>query len=120
LKLILLPHIKENAFGKSIYIDTLNCVENHIHLLISLGTEQTIAKTAQLIKGESSNWINKNNLTGKHFEWQDDYIALSVSNSAADKVRSYIKNQEEHHKRMSFAEEYNRFLDLTGLSENIK
>jgi hypothetical protein len=80
-----------------------------------LGNEQTIAKTAMLIKGESSNWINKNRMLKTHFEWQDDYIALSVSNSAANKVRNYILIQEEHHRKMSFIEEYNRFIDLAGL-----
>lgn len=54
LKPLLLSHIKENSKTKEIFIDTLNCVEDHIHLLISLGTEQTISKIAMLIKGESS------------------------------------------------------------------
>jgi len=58
-KPLLLLHIKENSIKKEIFIDTLNCVSDHIHLLISLGTEQTIAKTAMLIKGESSSWIIK-------------------------------------------------------------
>ena len=62
LKPILLQHIKENSIKKEIFIDTLNCVSDHIHLLVSLGTEETIAKTAMLIKGESSFWINKQKL----------------------------------------------------------
>ncbi len=49
LKPILLQHIKENSVKKGIFIDTLNCVEDHIHLLVSLGSEQTISKTAMLI-----------------------------------------------------------------------
>ncbi|MDR7211388.1 type III secretory pathway component EscR [Flavobacterium piscis] len=56
----------------------------------------------QLIKGESSFWINKNQLTKEKFEWQDEYFAFSVSESIIDKVRDYIKNQEEHHKRKLF------------------
>ncbi len=59
LKPLLLSHIKENSVAKNIFIDALNCVEDHIHLLISLGTEQTISKLAMLIKGESSFWVNK-------------------------------------------------------------
>ncbi|MBK9098202.1 MAG: IS200/IS605 family transposase [bacterium] len=110
LKQILLQHIKQNARLKDIFIDTINCVQDHIHLLISLGREQTISKIVMLIKGESSNWINKNKFTNIKFEWQDEYIAVSVSESQVAKVQDYIKNQEEHHSLKSFAEEYNLFL----------
>lgn len=110
LKPLLLQHIKENSIKKGIFIDTLNCISDHIHLLVSLGTEQTIAKTAMLIKGESSFWINKLPNLKTKFEWQDEYIALSVSYSAIDKVRAYILNQEEHHKKKTFDEEYKEFL----------
>jgi REP element-mobilizing transposase RayT len=111
LKPLLLQHIKENSIKKGIFIDTLNCVSDHIHLLVSLGSEQTIAKSAMLIKGESSFWVNKQKLIKTSFEWQDEYIALSVSYSAVDKVRSYILNQEEHHKKKTFTEEYEEFLN---------
>jgi hypothetical protein len=63
-----------------------------------------------LIKGESSNWVNKNKLLNGKFEWQDEYIAISVSESLVEKVVDYIKNQEEHHRVKSFEEEYNLFL----------
>jgi REP-associated tyrosine transposase len=116
LKPRLLAHIKENSIRKNIYIDTLNCVEEHIHLLISLGTEQTISKIAMLIKGESSFWVNQQKIIQHKFEWQDDYIAVSVSESAIDKVRSYISNQEEHHRKKSFAQEYDDFLAVYGFS----
>ena len=110
LKPLLLQHIKDNSIKKGIFIDTMNCVSDHMHLLISLGTEITIAKTAMLIKGESSFWVNKQKLIKSKFEWQDEYIALSVSYSAIDKVRAYILNQEAHHKKKTFAEEYEEFL----------
>src|SRR5258708_1070314 len=79
LKPLLLQHIKENSLKKDIFIDSLNCVQDHIHLLISLGTEQTISKVAMLIKGESAFWVNKQKLLDQKFEWQEEYIALSVS-----------------------------------------
>lgn len=110
LKPLLLSHIKENSIKKGIFIDCQNCVENHIHLLISLGTEQTISKIAMLIKGESSLWVNRQNIIRHKFEWQDDYIALSVSESAIPIVRNYIANQEIHHKKKTFAKEYQDFL----------
>ncbi len=62
LKPLLLQHIKENSIIKKNFIDTMNCVSDHIHLLISVGKEQMIAKTAMLIKGESSFWVNKQKL----------------------------------------------------------
>ena len=118
LKPLLLSHIKENSILKQIFIDTLNCVEDHIHLLISLGTEQKISKIAMLIKGESSFWINKQKIIKQKFEWQDEYIALSVSESAIDKVRQYIMNQVEHHKKKTFMQEYEEFLKLHGFMRN--
>lgn len=111
LKPHLLQHIKENSRQKDIFIDALNCVPDHIHILISLGTEQTISKTVMLLKGESSFWVNKQNLLKHKFEWQDEYIALSVSQSGLEKVRAYIANQEDHHRKMTFAEEYQKFLN---------
>ena len=88
----MLSHIKENSIKKGIFIDTLNCVSDYIHLLISLGSEQTMAKTAMLIKGESSFWVNEEKNLKDKFEWQEEYIALSVSYSAKEKVRAYIFN----------------------------
>jgi putative transposase len=117
LKPELLKHIKENSIAKEIFIDSLNCVEDHIHLLISLGTEQTVSKVAMLIKGESSYWVNKMKLSKGKFEWQDEYISLSVSESGIEKVRNYIANQEEHHRKKTFAEEYDEFLAIHGLKK---
>ena len=116
LKPMLLDHIKENSARKNIYIDCLNCVEEHIHLLISLGTEQTVSKIAMLIKGESSFWVNQQKIIRHKFEWQDDYIAVSVSESAVEKVRKYIANQEEHHRKKTFAQECEDFLTAYGFS----
>ena len=102
LKPQLLKHIRENAWQKKIFLDQINCVEDHCHALISLGTEQTISKVTRLIKGESSHWINSNHLISGVFEWQDEYIAVSVSDSMIDKIRYYIKIQEKHHLKETF------------------
>lgn len=103
-------HIRENATSKGIFVDFISGYDDHCHCLISLGSDQTIQKTIQLIKGESSFWINKNQLTKEKFEWQDEYFAVSVSESMIDKVRNYIKNQEIHHQKKSFQEEYEAFI----------
>lgn len=107
-------HIKENATKKGIWLDCVNGYEDHAHCLISLGKEQSICKVAQLIKGESSFWINKNKLTTRKFRWQDDYWAVSVSESHVERVRRYIHRQEIHHSRKKFLEEINVFVEKYG------
>ena len=107
-------HIRENSKTKNIHLDFVNGHIDHVHCLISLNQEQTIAKVVQLIKGESSFWINKNNLCKEKFEWQDDYFAVSVSESGVNKVREYIKNQEEHHAKKTFQQEYDEFMEKYG------
>ncbi len=114
LKPKLLTHILENAKQKEIYIDQINCTIDHCHALISLGASQNISKVAFLLKGESSHWVNKNKLAPGHFEWQDEYIAVSVSESQVGKVRNYVKNQEEHHRKKTFKEEYDLFIEKYG------
>jgi putative transposase len=107
-------HIIENCKEKDIYLQTINGYIDHIHCLISLGKDQSVSKISQLIKGESSFWINKNNLTEEKFSWQDDYFAVSVSESQVETVVSYIKNQEKHHSKKSFDEEVNEFMIKYG------
>lgn len=108
-------HIRENAREKGIFIDFINGYVDHAHCLISLGTDQTIEKIMQLIKGESSYWINKNGLCPGNFAWQDEYFAVSVSETVVDKVRDYIKRQEEHHRKRTFQEEFDEFIARAGL-----
>jgi REP element-mobilizing transposase RayT len=110
-------HIRENAKTKGIFIDFINGYADHCHCLISLGIDQTIQKVMQLIKGESSYWINRNRLTKEKFEWQDEYFAVSVSESMLDKVRDYIKNQEEHHRKKTFQDEYDEFISKYGFEK---
>ena len=69
----------------------------------------------QLIKGEASFWINKNKLI-QGFEWADEYFAVSVSESQLYKVREYIANQEEHHRKKTWQEEYDEFMNLYGFA----
>lgn len=107
-------HIYANAQDKGIFVDFINGYFNHCHCLVSLSADMTISKTMQLIKGESSFWINKNKLCSMKFGWQDEYYAVSVSESSVDRVRNYIKNQEEHHKRKTFEEEVNAFVARYG------
>jgi len=103
-------HMKANAAEKNIWLDSINGYADHAHCLISLQKDQSISTVAQLIKGESSHWINKNQLIKNKFSWQDDYWAVGVSESHLQPVRNYIHAQELHHSRRSFEEEINEFM----------
>ena len=117
---VLFRHIRNNSEGKEIHLDFINGYHDHVHTLISLKNDQTISRVAQLLKGESSHWINQQNLIPQKLEWQDDYFAVSVSESQVNTVREYIKNQEEHHRKRTFAEEYAELLRQHGFVELIK
>ena len=110
-------HILENGKKKGIYIDFVNGYTEHCHCLVSLGDDQTLRKTMQLIKGESSFWINKEQLIPDKFDWQDEYFAVSVSESIIDKVRNYIKNQEKHHSIQSYHQEYDEMIEKFGFQK---
>ncbi|EAZ82831.1 IS200/IS605 family transposase [Algoriphagus machipongonensis] len=117
LRLKVWEHIRENSKSKGIFVDFVSGHDDHCHCLVSLGINQTIQKIMQLIKGESSYWINKSQLTAEKFEWQDEYYAVSVSESVLDRVRKYIKNQEDHHRKKSFQEEYEEFIEKFGFQK---
>jgi REP element-mobilizing transposase RayT len=110
LKSKVIDHIRENAGIKYIHIDQINGYTEHLHVLISMNAEQTISNIINLLKGESSFWINKQNLTKSKFGWQDDYFAVSIGESQLEAVGQYIRNQEAHHKTKTFQQEYDEFM----------
>ena len=107
-------HIKQNADLKEIHIDSINGYSDHCHILLSLGKDQNLSKVVQLIKGESSFWINQKQFLDGQFVWQDDYWAVSVSEGHVQSVREYIWNQENHHKHQTFVDEINGFMKKYG------
>ena len=109
-----MQHIADNAVKKNIYLDCINGSYEHAHALISLKSDQTIAKVMQLIKGESSYWINRQSIIPHKFDWQNEYFGVSVSEANVDIVRRYIHNQTKHHKRKSFSDEYLEFIKRYG------
>ena len=111
---LLFKHIKENGKLKNIHVDFVNGHIDHVHALVSLNAQQTIAGVAQLLKGESAFWANTNNLFEQKLSWQDEYFAVSVSESGVNNVREYIKNQERHHHKKTFQQEYDEFMEKYG------
>ncbi len=104
-------HIHQNGLSKNILIDVVNGYIDHVHCLFRLKSDQTIEKVIQLLKGESSYWINKQKLINTRFEWQDEYFAVSISESQVEMVRNYIKKQDKHHQKKSFQKEYKEFIE---------
>ena len=81
-------------------------MEDHIHILLSLPSTLSIAKALQLIKGGSSKWVHETFPDHRMFGWQVKYGAFSVSFSQLDTIIQYIKDQKEHHRQMTFQEEF--------------
>lgn len=88
----------------------VNGVEDHVHLLVGIRPAQSISDLMQDVKGGSSKWINDNKLVQGRFEWQEGYGAFSYSKSQLPTVIRYIQNQEVHHQKKTFQEEYLEFL----------
>ena len=89
---------------------------DHVHALLDLPTHQTIEEVAQLLKGSSSHWINKNRIIPGKFNWGRGYGVFSVSQSNVEKVVKYITRQEQHHKKKTFMEEYKEFIKAYGMA----
>ncbi len=112
-----LKHFRQNADEKNIILDYINAHENHVHALINLGKQQNLATIMQYLKGESSFWINNQKVLPYHFSWQDDYFAVSIGQSQVERVRDYIRNQDEHHKKISWEEEVELFMKKYGFDQ---
>ena len=115
VRLKLSDYLYRYAEEKEIYMHTNYVNADHVHVLVDLPRHFALQKVAKLFKGSSSFWINKNRLTNLKFSWARGYGAFSVSASGLEKVKSYIRDQEEHHRQKSFSEELDTFLSAYGL-----
>jgi putative transposase len=119
---ILIPVLKQEVFqviitiakDHEIYLDCINGVEDHIHLLVRLRTDQSVAQIVKTIKGNS--WEYFKNDPEKYISWQDGFAVFSVSPDQLKKVRSYIHNQEKHHRDKSFSDEMKTIKDIAKSS----
>jgi len=89
----------------------INGVEDHVHMLIGLRPLQSLSDLMRMVKGDSSEWINKENLTSVRFRWQEGFGAFSFAKNQIPVVVKYIQNQEEHHKEVDFLREYEKMLN---------
>ncbi len=91
-----------------------------MHLFVGLDTKQSVADLMRVVKGDSSEFINKENLTRRKFQWQDGYGAFSNSRSQIDGVVKYILNQKDRHTKKTFREEYLEILKDYAVDYNEK
>mgnify|MGYP001767302084 FL=1 len=89
--------------------------ENHVHVLLSIPATINIAEAIKLIKGGSSKWVNDEFIVPGGFKWQEGYGAFSVSQRGLQRTIAYILNQEDHHRKKSFRDEYVDFLNQCGI-----
>ncbi|MEO5572416.1 MAG: IS200/IS605 family transposase [Bacteroidia bacterium] len=89
----------------------INSMPDHLHLFFGMRPDQSLSDLMRLVKGDSSEWINKEKLVPGNFRWQEGYGAFSYSKSHTDAVIKYIMNQEMHHRKKTFLEEYKEMLN---------
>lgn len=90
-------HIKQYAAQKGINVLYVNGFSDHCHCLVALKSNQKLEDIMKMIKGESSWWINRNNLTARKFQWQREYYSCAISKTLVERVRNYLKSQEKRH-----------------------
>ena len=116
LKLRLFPYmggIVRDLGGAAL---SINGPTDHVHILASLPATITLADFVGKVKANASGWVRKTFAGRREFKWQTGYGAFSVSVSQRDKVLTYIANQEEHHRKVSFKEEFIGFLKKHGIA----
>jgi REP element-mobilizing transposase RayT len=114
--------LKDYFLEKSLELNTpvlsINIQSEHIHLLSDLPANLCLSDYVQKMKGSSSHWVNQHGLAGGKFSWQRGYGAFSVSSSQLDIVKKYIRNQDAHHKIVSFEEEYQEWKRSYGFNDD--
>jgi putative transposase len=88
---------------------------DHVHLVVRFRSEPSVATMLKKIKSKSSQWLNARPKRPGRFQWQVGYGAFTVSASQLDKVRAYVRNQEQHHRRNSFQDEFREMLVRNGI-----
>ncbi len=114
LKPRLCGYVQGTVKGAHCFPIEVNAVPDHIHVFVQLSTSTNVADLLRVIKSNSTKWVHEE--IRKSFGWQDGYAAFSVSESNRSVVVQYIRDQEEHHRRVSFEEELLQYLQKNGIS----
>ncbi len=89
----------------------INGMPDHLHVFFGMRPIQSLSDLMQNIKQDSSGWINRKKFIKEKFEWQEGFGAFSYSKSQASRVIGYVQNQENHHRKITFLDEYKKFLE---------
>ncbi|MEK0420969.1 MAG: family transposase [Bacteroidota bacterium] len=111
----LYPYISEQLRQQGCRLRIINGMPDHVHSLFLLNPQKSVSEVIKQMKGSSSHYINQNNFIASKFAWQTGYAAYSVSESVAEKVFRYIKDQKLHHTKTTFQQEFDQFVELYGL-----
>lgn len=116
----LFDHMYQNALRKGVYLDRVNGFTDHVHCLVWLRSTQCLDEVAQILKGESAYWFNNHAGFGElKLQWQEGYFAASVCLSMIERVRAYIDNQEQHHQKRTFTDEYEEWKKLYLITKDL-
>jgi REP element-mobilizing transposase RayT len=94
----------------------INGPADHVHLLVSLPATESVAELLRVVKSNSSRWVHEQFPARKRFAWQAGYAAFTVRGSREADVKAYIEAQQDHHRRVSFQDEFLTFLRKNGLA----
>ncbi len=94
---------------------TIESVDDHVHILFSLSRTRTISEIVEEIKKSSSKWIKRKAEPLRQFQWQNGYGAFSLGQSLVRATKQYIQKQQEHHRKVSYQEEFRAFLEKNGI-----
>lgn len=116
---LILPDVNQELYSYMIGIaraheskvHEIGGIEDHVHLLVSLPRTITLSKLVEEIKKGSSKWIKTQGNQYIDFAWQNGYGAFSIGQSGYENLREYIRTQKDHHKKISFQDEYRTFLN---------
>ena len=110
-------HMREQLIENGCPVRIINGMADHVHLLFLQNPKMAITDIVKQVKGNTSHWINEQNIIADKFAWQTGYAAYSVSESQLEKVFQYVKNQKEHHTKKTFMQEYDEFISAHGLKK---
>lgn len=109
------PYLAKAVQGENGIALIINGLADHVHLLVKLHQDCKVSAFLRAIKANSSGWLHREFPKLRAFAWQTGYGAFTVSASQVEKARRYIANQKQHHRKMSFQEEFRALLRSHGI-----
>jgi|688.fasta_scaffold394219_2 REP element-mobilizing transposase RayT len=112
VRVVLFSHLRKTAEEKGIRVLATGGSDDHMHVLLQLHPAQNLAQVVRQLKSESAEWLNATKVVGEPLEWEEDYLAFSVSPNVLRQVADYLEKQDEYHRKKSLDEELELFEKL--------